>query len=56
MKRDETGARILKAPQRSTWGGYSGSFSDPDGYPWEIAWNPGFGLADDGSVTLSISE
>jgi uncharacterized glyoxalase superfamily protein PhnB len=46
------GARILKAAQTSAWGGYSGYFSDPDGYLWEVAWNPGFQLADDGSVTL----
>ncbi len=46
------GARILKAAQTSAWGGYSGYFSDPDGYLWEVAWNPGFELADDGSVTL----
>ena len=23
------------------WGGYTGYFGDPDGYRWEIAWNPG---------------
>lgn len=23
------------------WGGYSGYFGDPDGYRWEIAYNPG---------------
>jgi hypothetical protein len=50
------GACILKKAQNSLWGGYSGSFSDPDGYPWEVAWNPTFGLADDGSVSLSPSE
>ena len=50
------GARILRKAQNSLWGGYSGSFSDPDGYPWEVVWNPAFGLADDGSVTLPHSE
>ena len=25
---------------------------DPDGYPWEVAWNPGFKLKEDGSVVL----
>jgi predicted lactoylglutathione lyase len=24
------------------WGGYSGYFQDPDGYLWEVAWNPHF--------------
>lgn len=23
------------------WGGYTGYFGDPDGFRWEIAWNPG---------------
>ncbi len=23
------------------WGGYTGYFADPDGYRWEVAWNPG---------------
>lgn len=36
----DAGARIMKAPQKSFWGGYSGYFADPDGYLWEIAFNP----------------
>jgi len=28
-------------PQDREWGGYSGYFSDPDGFRWEICWNPG---------------
>jgi uncharacterized glyoxalase superfamily protein PhnB len=34
------GATIVKAPQKVFWGGYSGYFADPDGYYWEIAYNP----------------
>ncbi len=34
------GAKIVKEPQDVFWGGYSGYFSDPDGYLWEIAMNP----------------
>jgi predicted lactoylglutathione lyase len=26
------------------WGGYSGYFADPDGFCWEVAWNPHFKL------------
>jgi uncharacterized protein len=37
-------ARILKTIQTSEWGGYSGDFADPDGYLWEVAWNPGLDL------------
>jgi uncharacterized protein len=36
------GARIVKPAQRAFWGGYSGYFADPDGFLWEVAWNPGF--------------
>ncbi len=36
------GAVQVKAPQKAFWGGYSGCFSDPDGYLWEVAHNPFF--------------
>jgi len=36
------GGRIVKRPVRADWGGYSGYFADPDGFLWEVAWNPGF--------------
>lgn len=35
-----TGAKPIKKPQDTFWGGYSGYFADPDGYLWEIAYNP----------------
>jgi catechol 2,3-dioxygenase-like lactoylglutathione lyase family enzyme len=38
------GARLLKPASDTSWGGYSGYFADPDGYPWEVAWNPYFPL------------
>ena len=34
------GADVSPAVRRE-WGGYSGYFSDPDGFRWEIAVNPG---------------
>jgi uncharacterized protein len=34
------GAVIVKDAQKTFWGGYGGYFRDPDGYLWEIAWNP----------------
>jgi catechol 2,3-dioxygenase-like lactoylglutathione lyase family enzyme len=34
------GASILKGAQDAFWGGYHGFFSDPDGFVWEVAWNP----------------
>lgn len=36
------GGTLVKPAQDTFWGGYSGYFSDPDGYLWEIAWNPFF--------------
>ena len=36
------GGRIVKPAQPADWGGYSGYFADPDGFLWEVAWNPGF--------------
>jgi len=36
------GGRIVKPAQRADWGGYTGYFADPDGFLWEVAWNPDF--------------
>jgi catechol 2,3-dioxygenase-like lactoylglutathione lyase family enzyme len=47
------GARILKPAEETFWGGYSGYFADPDGHPWEVAWNPGRSFDERGSVLLS---
>lgn len=48
----DAGATILKAGEDAFWGGYSGYFADPDGHPWEVAWNPHWTLEADGSVRL----
>jgi catechol 2,3-dioxygenase-like lactoylglutathione lyase family enzyme len=49
---EQAGARIVRRAARMEWGGYSGAFADLDGYVWEVAHNPGWSLADDGSVRL----
>ena len=49
----DAGATISREPGETFWGGYSGVFLDPDGHPWEVAHNPGWKLAEDGSVTLA---
>lgn len=36
------GGRIVKPGTHAEWGGYSGYFADPDGFLWEVAWNPQF--------------
>ena len=48
----DAGATELKKPQPVFWGGYSGYYADPDGHVWEVAYNPFWPLADDGSLTL----
>jgi catechol 2,3-dioxygenase-like lactoylglutathione lyase family enzyme len=35
-----SGAKPVKTPRDASWGGYSGYFADPDGFFWEVAWNP----------------
>jgi catechol 2,3-dioxygenase-like lactoylglutathione lyase family enzyme len=46
------GATIGRSGAATPWGGYSGVFVDPDGHPWEVAHNPGWTIADDGSISL----
>ena len=46
------GATVTKVPEETFYGGYAGWFTDPDGHAWEVAHNPGFTLADDGSLVL----
>lgn len=46
------GAQLLKPAEEAFWGGYSGYFADPDHFAWEVAWNPSFAIADDGSLRL----
>lgn len=46
------GAKILKPARKASWGGYSGYFADPDGFAWEVAWNPAWPVAPDGTVTF----
>ena len=53
MARAETaGARILKPAAKAFWGGYDGYFADPDGNLLEVAFNPHWGLEEDGRIKL----
>jgi len=47
------GATILKPAMKAEWGGVSGYFADPDGYPWEVAWGPNSKFRPDGSLDMS---
>ena len=46
------GGVVTRPPAATFYGGYAGCFTDPDGHVWEIAYNPGFPLAADGSITI----
>jgi catechol 2,3-dioxygenase-like lactoylglutathione lyase family enzyme len=46
------GVKILKRPQKVFWGGYSSYFADPDGYCWEVAYNPFFPFDENGNLKL----
>jgi len=46
------GATVVKPAADTFWGGYSGYFSDPDGYLWEVAWGA-FEFNDDGSLIVT---
>jgi uncharacterized protein len=46
------GARLIKEPIRTFWGGYAGYVADPDGHIWEIVHNPHWQLGDDGQLAL----
>ena len=46
------GGTVTREPAETFYGGYAGVFCDLDGHAWEVAHNPGFGLAADGSVIL----
>jgi len=46
------GATIVRPAARADWGGYTGAFADPDGYVWEVATNPDWTLAADGTIRL----
>lgn len=48
---EAAGGTVLKAPQE-TFFGYHAYVADPDGFRWEIAYNPGWSVTDDGTVRI----
>jgi uncharacterized protein len=49
---EQAGATIPRHGAETFWGGYSAAFVDPDGHAWEVAHNPHWTLADDGTIRL----
>jgi uncharacterized protein len=52
VQAEAAGAKIFKPAQETFWGGYDGYFADPDGFLWEVAWNPFFPISEDGSIQI----
>ncbi|ANS65086.1 hypothetical protein SLINC_2862 [Streptomyces lincolnensis] len=49
---EKAGGTVTKPAAVNAVGFYSSAFTDPDGHAWEVAHNPAFPLAEDGTVTL----
>lgn len=49
---EQAGGRIVKPAGRAFWGGWYGYFADADGHIWEVAHNPDFPIAADGTISL----
>jgi uncharacterized protein len=49
---EAAGGTILVPPRPAIFGGLQGYFADPAGHRWEVAHNPTFRVAEDGSVML----
>lgn len=47
---ESAGAQVVKEPQDTFWGGFSGYFADLDGYYWEVAWGPMFEFTENGEM------
>jgi catechol 2,3-dioxygenase-like lactoylglutathione lyase family enzyme len=48
----KAGGRIVRPAGRAFWGGRTGYFADTEGHLWEVAHNPGFPIAPDGTIAL----
>ena len=49
------GGTVRKPAQRAFFGGYHGYVADPEGFTWEIAYNPSWRVDADGTVHLGDS-
>lgn len=49
---EAVGASIVQPAGKVFWGGYRGYFADPDGFLWEVCWNPFFPLDEQGKVCV----
>lgn len=50
------GARVVREPEETFWGGFSGYFTDLDGYYWEVAWGPMFEFTENGELRFKDNQ
>ena len=48
------GATLVRPADKVFWGGFRGYFADPDGFLWEVCWNPFVTLDSEGHVQLPV--
>ncbi len=48
----KNGGKVTQPARKVFWGGYAGYFADPDGFLWEIAYNPFWPLDANGRPQL----
>lgn len=46
------GGTLVRPADKVFWGGFRGYFADPDGFLWEVCYNPFFPLDENGFVQL----
>jgi uncharacterized protein len=52
LQAEKAGGKIVKSARDVFWAGYSGYFSDPDGYLWEVAYSDQWKFNPDGSIVM----
>ena len=49
---ERAGGKIVRPAHAAEWGGTTGAFADPEGYVWEVAYNPDWTIEADGSIRI----
>jgi catechol 2,3-dioxygenase-like lactoylglutathione lyase family enzyme len=52
----QAGGTVVAEPARTSWGGVTAYVADPDGFRWEVAWNPFLVIGPDGSVRMGTDD
>ena len=51
----QAGGTVTSPPEEAFWGGYTGTFTDPEGHAWEVAHNPSWTMRQDGTVEMGTA-